>query len=59
MNDLIASGSIGMMLFAAVIAILWLLLPLAVFAINSKVSAACADLRRIRAALDRASGGDD
>jgi hypothetical protein len=52
MTDLIASGSIAMLLFAAVIAILWLLMPLAVFAINSKITAACADLRRIRALIE-------
>jgi hypothetical protein len=53
MNDAIAGTTIGLGFLAIVVGILWLLLPFAVFAINSKITAACADLRRIRAALER------
>jgi hypothetical protein len=53
MNDAIAGTTIGLGFLAIVVGVLWLLLPFAVFAINSKVSAACADLRRIRSAVEK------
>jgi hypothetical protein len=52
MNEPLTGATIGLAFLAVVVGILWLLLPFAVFAINSKVSAACADLRRIRAAIE-------
>jgi ABC-type spermidine/putrescine transport system permease subunit I len=54
MNEPLTGMTIGLAFAAVIVGVLWLLLPFAVFAINSKITAACADLRRIRASLERA-----